>query len=148
AEEMKLTLCVETAPNLPRVYADGNKLKQIVTNLMSNAMKFTPPGGKVSVIANTVENGFVVAGVRDTGIGIPADKLASVFDKFTQVKEAQQLSKKIKGTGLGLNIAKNIVELHGGKIWVESKEEQGTTFFFTIPANKTTEAAPENNMRV
>lgn len=131
--EMGLKLGIEVPSNLPKIFVDPNKLKQVITNLTSNAMKFTLQGGTVTIIAHPQDENFIYAGVKDTGIGIPKDKISKVFEKFTQVKEAQQTSKKIKGTGLGLTIAKNIVELHGGKIWIESEAGKGTTFFFTIP---------------
>lgn len=133
SKEMGLELGTEIAQGLPKVFIDQDKIKQVITNLMTNAMKFTKSGGKVSVVAFQKDNDFIQAGIKDTGVGIPKDKVNKVFEKFGQVKEAQQTSKKIKGTGLGLTIAKNIVELHGGKIWVESEEGKGTTFFFTLP---------------
>lgn len=135
ATEMGVSLAVDVPADLPKVFADPGKIKQVITNLTSNSMKFTPQGGTVSFIAQVVDDGWVRAGIKDTGIGIPQDKLGSVFEKFSQVKEAQQTSKKIKGTGLGLTIAKQIVEMHGGRIWVESEEGKGTTFFFTLPRN-------------
>ena len=140
AHEMQLSLSVSSEGALAKVYADKDKMKHVITNLVSNAMKFTPSGGSITVKATKKDNGTVQVEVRDTGVGIPKDKLLSVFNKFEQVEGTQQLSKQIKGTGLGLTIAKNIVDLHGGAIWVESEPGKGTSFIFTLPVKPS--AAP------
>jgi signal transduction histidine kinase len=136
AQQMELKLIIDIPNSLPKIFVDGNKIKHIITNLISNAMKFTPKGGTIAVMAETKNDQFVLARVKDSGIGIPKDKLTKVFNKFEQVKEAQNTEKKIKGTGLGLTIAKNIVELHGGTIWIESEEGKGSSFIFTLPRAK------------
>ncbi|OGG52536.1 MAG: hypothetical protein A3F84_25450 [Candidatus Handelsmanbacteria bacterium RIFCSPLOWO2_12_FULL_64_10] len=111
-------------------YADPDRVYQVLMNLVSNAIKFTPPEGRVEV--EVVPNGEMVSvGVRDTGQGIPAEELETVFDKFYQVGGA---SVARQGAGLGLSIAKHLVELHGGRIWAESEVGVGSTFWFTLPA--------------
>ena len=119
------------------VTADKRKLKQILYNLLSNAVKFTQDGGEVSLYAQHCEidqaNGVKIS-VSDTGIGLNPDGLESIFNPFEQVESSY--SRKFQGTGLGLSITKNFVELHGGKIWVESEGEGlGSTFSFVLPIN-------------
>jgi signal transduction histidine kinase len=121
-------LSLEVEPGLDRIEADERKVKQIVFNLLSNAVKFTPDGGKVDVSARLTE-GEVVIAVRDTGIGIAADDLPRVFDEFRQVGQGDA---RAEGTGLGLALAKRFVELHSGRIWVESEPGQGSTFTFAL----------------
>jgi len=113
-----------------RVYADRNRLHDIFINLLSNAFKFTPGGGTISIIARQ-KDGQILHEIRDTGMGIPEDKLTRIFEEFYQVQEG-----KYGGTGLGLSIAKRIIEEHGGKIWVESTLGKGSTFYFTLPTFK------------
>ena len=114
------------------IEADERKLKQVMYNLMSNAVKFTPEGGKVSVTAQPCNSSGVKIGVSDTGIGICPEDLERIFNPFEQVEVSK--SRKYQGTGLGLSLTKRLVELHGGKIWVESEGEgKGATFNFTIP---------------
>lgn len=112
------------------VYADRNRLHDIFINLLSNAFKFTPEGGKVSVFASQRDN-EILHEIRDTGMGIPEDKLQKIFEEFYQVEGS-----KYGGTGLGLSIAKRVIEEHGGKIWVESRPGKGSVFYFTLPAFK------------
>jgi signal transduction histidine kinase len=109
------------------VYADRGWLHDIFINLLFNAFKFTPDGGQVSIVANRKGN-HILNEIRDTGIGIPEDKLDKVFEEFYQVEGG-----KHGGTGLGLAITKRLVEEHGGKIWVESLLGKGSTFYFTLP---------------
>lgn len=123
---------------LPKVFADPDRTRQIVTNLLSNAFKFTPEGGKVTVGAKP-ENGHVAVSVQDTGLGIPADQVNSIFEKFEQVKGQGRVPgshQQQKGTGLGLAIVKGLVEAQGGKIWVESELKKGSCFTFTVPLQK------------
>lgn len=114
--------------------ADVKMLDQIFTNLIGNAIKFTPPGGKITVSAE-VANGEVKVTVSDTGCGIPAESLGKIFNKFEQVKSVDPQT-STKGTGLGLAIVKELVELHGGQINVESEPGKGTRFYFVIPQQK------------
>ena len=128
-----VTLESEVQPDLPLVNADGRKLKQVVLNLLTNAVKFTPAGGQVVARALSLDGDIVVA-VSDTGVGIdPADQ-ARIFAEFVQTRQGKAAE---EGTGLGLTLAKKLVELHGGRIWVESQPGAGSTFTFTIPIRQT-----------
>jgi signal transduction histidine kinase len=112
------------------VVADERKVKQILLNLLSNAVKFTPEGGRVALTATVVDGAITIA-VSDTGIGIAPEDQAAIFEEFRQV--GREDARKQEGTGLGLTLAKKFVELHGGRIWVQSQEGQGSTFSFTLP---------------
>lgn len=114
---------------------DRGRILQVFSNLIGNALKFTPAGGEV-VVSAKVDSGFLQFAVCDTGNGIPADALPHIFDRFWQGME-----KKSAGAGLGLAISKGIVEGHEGRLWVESVEGQGSTFFFTLPVKKDTKKA-------
>ena len=110
------------------VRADERKVKQVLLNLLSNAMKFTPEGGRIDVRA-AVRDGLAEISVTDTGVGIAPEDQETVFEEFRQVGTA---AKKVEGTGLGLAISRKFVELHGGRIWVESQVGKGSTFAFTF----------------
>ena len=109
---------------------DERKIKQILLNLLSNAVKFTPEGGRISITANKTDNGAEIS-VSDTGIGIAPEDQPKIFEEFRQV--GSDSTHKTEGTGLGLTLAKKFVELHGGRIWVESELGKGSTFTFTLP---------------
>jgi signal transduction histidine kinase len=111
------------------IRADERKVKQVLLNLLSNALKFTPEGGKITVSAG-VQDGVAEIAVADTGVGIEPEDQETVFEEFRQVGTA---SKKVEGTGLGLAISRKFIELHGGKIWVRSQIGSGSTFAFTLP---------------
>jgi two-component system phosphate regulon sensor histidine kinase PhoR len=128
AERAGLTLTVALPPDLPPLQADAERIQQVVTNLVHNAVKFTPPGGQVSVWAERAGDEVVVR-VHDTGVGIPSDDLPRIFERFYKADRARSGG----GTGLGLAIARHIVQAHGGRIWVESVEGQGSTFYFSLP---------------
>jgi two-component system phosphate regulon sensor histidine kinase PhoR len=128
AERAGLGLTLEIPEDLPRIMADFARLEQVLVNLVHNAVKFTPPGGQISLSA-TVEDRFVRFSVRDTGAGIPAEILPRIFERFYKADRARSSG----GTGLGLSISRHMVEVHGGKIWAESEENKGSTFSFTIP---------------
>lgn len=128
AERAHITLRVECSEELPTVQVDSQRLEQVLVNLIHNAVKFTHPGGEVTLLAEPV-GGEVQFAVRDTGVGIPADEVSRIFERFYRVDKSRTGS----GTGLGLSIGKHIVEAHKGKIWAESVEGQGSTFFFSIP---------------
>ena len=128
AERAGLALRVACAEDLPKVHMDSQRLEQVLVNLIHNAVKFTRAGGEVVLSADPDDNS-VRFGVCDTGIGIPEDEVSRIFERFYRVDKSRAGS----GTGLGLSIAKHIVEAHRGKIWAESREGQGSTFFFTIP---------------
>ncbi len=115
---------------LPIVSGDRDRLIQVMSNLVNNAVKYSPEGGTVTV-SSRVEGGFALVSVIDTGIGIPSDEIAHVFERFRRVRSGA--AQAIPGTGLGLTIVKQIVEMHGGKIWVESALGHGSSFHFTIP---------------
>jgi PAS domain S-box-containing protein len=117
-------------PRLPIVAGDRDRLIQVVSNLVNNAVKYSPEGGTVT-LASRGEGRFALISVTDTGIGIPPDEIAHVFERFRRVRSGAAQS--IPGTGLGLTIVKQIVEMHGGKIWVESAVGHGSSFHFTIP---------------
>ncbi len=125
-----IALGLEVAPALGEIAADERKFKQIVVNLLSNAVKFTPDGGRVDVVATRADGGLLVA-VRDTGIGIAPEDQEAVFEEFKQV--GTNYMSKHEGTGLGLALVRRFVELHGGRIWVESAPGAGSTFYFTLP---------------
>jgi len=129
----RIALATDLPSDLGTVVADERKVRQVLLNLLSNAVKFTPDGGTIAVRAHRAD-GEVEVAVQDTGIGIaPADQ-AKVFDEFQQVGTASDRSRE--GTGLGLTLAKRFIELHGGRIWVESEVGRGTTFTFAIPVRR------------
>jgi PAS domain S-box-containing protein len=139
---LTLDLKVEPALSGRRLSGDSRKLKQVVFNLLSNSAKFTPDGGRIEVSA-ALGQGEVVVSVTDTGIGIPQEEQGKVFESFFQGKGGRQA--KTAGTGLGLAISRQIVEMHGGRMWLESEGEgKGSRFSFTIPVREPapSEAAP------
>jgi len=117
-------------PRLPIVVGDRDRLIQVVSNVVNNAVKYSPDGGTV-ILASRAEGRFALISVTDTGIGIPPDEIGHVFERFRRVRSGAGQS--IPGTGLGLTIVRQIVEMHGGKIWVESAVGHGSSFHFTIP---------------
>ena len=130
-ERAGLILRLDPPQAITEVWADPPRLEQVLVNLIHNAVKFTPPGGEVVLAAQT-EPGFVRFSVRDSGVGIPADDLERIFERFYKADRARSGG----GTGLGLSISRHLVEAHGGRIWAESTEGQGSTFYFTIPVNQ------------
>ncbi len=128
-EAKKLTLVQNIEPGLPEITGDRDRLIQVVINLISNAVKFTDSGSVTCSAA--LRDGDIVVSVTDSGIGIALSDQPKVFEKFKQVGDT--LTDKPKGTGLGLPICKEIVEFHGGRIWVESESGKGSTFSFTLP---------------
>jgi signal transduction histidine kinase len=126
-----INLDLNVDDRLGEYVGDERKIKQILLNLLSNAVKFTPEGGRITISANKTENGAEIS-VSDTGIGIPPSEQPTIFEEFRQV--GGDYAHKKEGTGLGLTLAKKFVELHGGKIWVESEVGKGSTFTFTLPA--------------
>ena len=120
---------------LPLIEADSEKLSLVFQNLIENAIHYTPPGGKVRISIEYLKSKKeILVSVQDTGIGIPKDQQNRVFSRF--FRAANAIRAETEGTGLGLFIAKNIIEAHGGKIWFESEENKGTTFYFTLPIEK------------
>jgi two-component system, OmpR family, phosphate regulon sensor histidine kinase PhoR len=128
AERAGLKLSVKLPDNLPPVMADGRRTQQVVTNLVHNAIKFTPVDGRIQVSAHR-EGDEIVVTVSDTGVGVPPGDLSRIFERFYKTDRARSGG----GTGLGLAIVKHIVQAHGGRVWVKSKEGKGSDFFFTLP---------------
>ncbi|WP_437781308.1 ATP-binding protein [Sorangium sp. So ce1097] len=127
AAEKSLRIDQGVEVGVERALCDRERVLQVIANLVGNAIKFTPAGGEVALRAEPWGKEVLVS-VRDTGPGIPEDQRARIFERYWQAKETAH-----KGTGLGLSIAKALVEVHGGRIWVESKVGEGSTFFFTLP---------------
>lgn len=127
-KEIRIEVCIDEP--LPQVLAEMSSLQQVLTNLLDNAIKYTPPQGRVVVSAFDNGKGKIQVDVSDTGIGIEAKYLPRIFERFYRVDKAR--SRDLGGTGLGLSIVKHIVQLHGGEIWVESTVNQGSTFSFTL----------------
>jgi signal transduction histidine kinase len=132
-----IRLGLEVAPDVGPVRADELRIKQVIVNLLSNAVKFTPDGGRVEVQART-EGPEVLVTVADTGTGVAAEDRERIFESFQQ---GGRRASTTEGTGLGLTLSKRIVELHGGRIWVESEFGEGSTFGFAIPAGTPAPAA-------
>jgi two-component system phosphate regulon sensor histidine kinase PhoR len=128
AERQKLSISQDFAADLPSVPADKDRVRQVIANLVHNAIKFTRPHGRITITTRTLE-GSVVVDIADTGIGIPKKDLARVFERFYKGDKARAG----EGTGMGLAIAKHVVEAHGGNIWVESEEGKGSIFSFSMP---------------
>jgi two-component system, OmpR family, phosphate regulon sensor histidine kinase PhoR len=131
AERAKLSLSLALPRFLPMVMADTERLSAVITNLLHNAIKFTPPGGTIQVSAQ-LSDGEITVSIRDNGIGIPTEDASQIFERFYKVDRARTS----KGMGLGLSIAKAVIEEHGGRIWVDSEMGKGSTFSFTIPTLK------------
>ena len=130
AERAGLRLSIKCEDGLPNIRADKSRLEQVLVNLIHNAVKFTKPGGDISLETESTVGGIRFA-VRDSGVGIPTESLTRIFERFYRVDKSRTGS----GTGLGLSISKHIIEAHGGKIWAESNEGRGSVFYFVIPIN-------------
>lgn len=128
ARDHGITLTTRCAPDVPRVGCDAARIAQVLSNLVGNALKFTPKGGSITIDAERSADDEVVFSVRDTGVGIEPSAAARVFDRFWQKTEDAA-----RGTGLGLFIVKGIIESHGGRVWLESTPGEGSTFRFTLP---------------
>ncbi len=141
AREKGIGIAIEVAPDVETVWADEAKLKRMLYELLSNAIRFTSPGGQVTLHAYLhppEQPQELCLGVSDTGIGIPGDELEEIFDPFQQVDSA--LSRRFGGLGLGLAIVRHYAGLHGGRVWAESEEESGSTFTLALPLISTPEA--------
>lgn len=130
AADRKIRL-VHNIPALPHILADANKIEMVISNLLDNALKYTKEGGTVTLAAS-MEGSDILIRVQDTGIGIPAHEFERIFSKFYRSKQA--VSNFTDGSGLGLFVAKNIIDQHNGKMWFESQEGKGTTFSILLPA--------------
>jgi signal transduction histidine kinase len=143
AEKKGVDFSLELEDNLPRAIFDSDKIIQVLTNLISNAIKFTPEKGRVTVCVQHQSEDLVIR-VSDTGMGIPREALPKIFERFYRVHRP---GKQIQGTGLGLAIVKKIVMMHGGRIEVESEVDQGTTFTVFLPlAAKSIPEVPSEKM--
>jgi len=133
AHRKKIDLDVRTLEALPLVKIDKERIGQVLENLLGNALKFTPSGGRILIDASpSAENGkkWVVISVEDSGCGISKENMGIIFNKFERIDNGREIA---RGTGLGLSIAKYIIMAHGGKIWAESEPGKGSTFFFALP---------------
>lgn len=139
AADDHIKIIQNVAESLPPLYADRDKIKQVVLNLLSNAIKYNRPYGSVTLSACTNDEGRFVLTVQDTGIGIPEEALPHLFEKFYRVRETEG---KVSGTGLGLSICQKIVQGHGGTIHVHSKLGAGTTFTVTLPKHQSAAQHP------
>lgn len=130
-EKKQIRINLQVSEMLPRVYVDRDRIDQVLDNLVSNAVKFTPEGGNITLGARRQGDKMVEVSVSDTGIGIPKKDLGRIFERFYRVDKAR--SRQLGGTGLGLSIAREIVLAHGGDIRIESEYRRGTTVTFTLP---------------
>ncbi len=131
AERKHLTIEKDIAKNLPPVLVDPPRIEQVLTNLLHNAIKFSLDGGTVTIVAkpSPIDAGFIQVSVQDNGVGIPKHALSRIFERFYKIDRARTSG---QGTGLGLAIAKHLIQVHGGKIWATSRENKGSTFYFTL----------------
>ncbi len=118
------------APLLPKIWADRDRITQVLTNLISNAIKYSPDGGEIEVGAE-VQNDMAHVWVRDHGMGIPAASIEDVFERYSRLQNTK--TRTIQGTGLGLPIVREICKMHGGQAWAESTLGVGSTFHVTLP---------------
>ncbi len=132
-QEKDISLYADAAEDLPRVNIDAGRIRQVLHNLLENALRFSVPGGSIGVRAVMGKENGVVVSVSDTGSGIDPDDLAKVFDHFYKADRARQ--RGYGGAGIGLALVRKYVELHGGKIWAESEPGRGSTFSFTLPTS-------------
>jgi signal transduction histidine kinase len=140
-EEKNHHFAVSSLDPLPLMWADQNRIIQVMTNLVSNAIKYTPSGGRITVSAECTPNRWDPSGaqevihiqVQDNGYGITPEEQDRIFQKFFRSEEPQ--IREVPGTGLGLNITRSLVEMQGGKIWFESLPGKGSTFHFTVPVS-------------
>jgi signal transduction histidine kinase len=143
AADASIQIETEAADDLPMVNGDRDRLMQIFENLVGNAIKFTPVGGKITLAA-VAHGDEVQFSVRDTGAGIPAEDLPHLFDRTWAARNGRSGSKKKRdGSGMGLLIVKALVTAHGGRVWAESEPGQGSTFYFTIPVARQEAAATQ-----
>ena len=134
AKAAGLDLVVEPAPGLPVLFADEHRLRQIVLNLLTNAVKFTPRGGRIALAASSTADGGIALVVRDTGIGMKPEEIPAALETFRQLDAG--LNRRYEGTGLGLPLARTLVELHGGTLTIASALGQGTTVTVTLPRER------------
>jgi two-component system, sensor histidine kinase ChiS len=144
AANKKIELGFETTSDHIPVLFDPDKMEKVFYNLMSNAFKFTPENGKISIAITFGKNEWVRISIKDTGCGIPADRLENIFDRFYQVDGSS--TREHEGTGIGLALAKELVELHNGKLSVKSREGEGAEFFITLPVDNNEAVVPAEKL--
>lgn len=129
----KHNFIIEIPENLPLIFADREKVLQILQNIIDNAIKYSPEGGNIDIKIEKESNEFILVSISDEGLGISEQEIGKIFQPFYRIKTQQ--TEGIRGTGLGLSIVKNLIEMHNGNIWVKSPGEKGkgTTFYFTLP---------------
>ncbi len=137
AQRNELEIYLDLPPRLPPVQADAERVQQVVTNLVHNAIKFTPSHGRITLQAkiNPQQSSELLISIKDTGGGIPEEDLTRIFERFYKSDRARTRDRR-GGTGLGLAIARHIIQAHNGRIWAESQEGKGSTFFFTLPISR------------
>jgi two-component system phosphate regulon sensor histidine kinase PhoR len=145
AERKGIALEVEPGPIGSGCYCDAEAVHQVLTNLLDNALKYTPAGGRITVGARLASEGLLEIYVRDTGIGIPSEDVPRLFERFYRVDKAR--SRELGGTGLGLAIVKHLVRAQGGDVRVQSTPNQGSTFSFTLPAREIHENVTTPSLR-
>jgi PAS domain S-box-containing protein len=141
---IKMETCI--SPGLPALFADPRLIRQILINIVSNSVKFTKPGGRIDVIAETNADGDMVIRVEDTGIGIPKDKIKQALEPFGQIHDSAHAAKEIQGTGLGLPLAKAMIELHGGHLGIDSDTDQGTRVAIYFPSHRVVPFPHQNSV--
>jgi two-component system phosphate regulon sensor histidine kinase PhoR len=134
AEKKKISISRNEIPSSLSVEADRNYLEQVLINLLDNAIKYTPEGGRVMISAIEKDQREIQFSINDTGIGIPKEDIPRIFERFYRVDKGR--SQESGGTGLGLSIVKHLVQAHSGSIWVESQIGKGSTFYFTLPKQR------------
>jgi signal transduction histidine kinase len=130
AREKEIQIDLDLASGANNVRADRGQIERVFINIIANALKFTPPKGKITIRSHRTDD-MVQVDITDTGCGIPQNAQEAIFEEFYRVDNA--INQEVKGTGLGLALVKQIIEAHQGKIWVKSKVGQGSTFSFTLP---------------
>ena len=143
ADRKGVKIAIDAKTQDTTIFADEARIIQVLVNLIDNAVKFTPQGGQIDIHVHTEDltRKSLRVAVKDTGIGIPEEKMRLIFERFEQAHDPMIGNQS--GTGLGLTIVKEIVGLHSGKVWVESEENKGSTFYFTLP--QTEEATVPSN---
>jgi two-component system sensor histidine kinase BaeS len=130
-QEKRITISADLLPGLPLVLIDKDRIRQVLHNLVDNALRYTAAGGKINISAEYARPGWVTVSVSDTGVGITAKDLPHVFDHFYKADSSRHRGHG--GAGIGLAMVKQVVELHGGEVWVKSRKGKGATFYFTLP---------------
>jgi two-component system sensor histidine kinase GlrK len=134
AKNKKVLMELKPLPELPLIFMDEERISQVMENLIGNALKFTPAEGRIIIRTATYNHNrkFVCVAISDTGIGIPADSVKTIFDKFSR---GNTNGHKVAGSGLGLTISRHIIRDHGGEIWAKSAPGKGSTFYFALPVS-------------